>query len=43
MLPEKDKLLSKQKDVAATFNNNFGSIKDSLNQFLACPKILQCH
>ena len=31
MLLEKDKLLSKQKDVASTFNNHFGSITDSLN------------
>ena len=33
MLQEKDKLLSKQKDVASTFNKHFGSITDSLNVF----------
>ena len=33
MLFEKDKLLSKQKDVASTFNKHFGSITDSLNLF----------
>ena len=33
MLLEKDKLLSKQKDVASTFNKHFGSITDSLNLF----------
>ena len=33
MLIEKDKLLSKQKDVASTFNKRFGSITDSLNLF----------
>ena len=30
---EKNKLLSKQKDVAATFNKHFRSITDSLNLF----------
>ena len=33
MLLEKDKLLSKQKDVTAIFNKHFGSITDSLNHF----------
>ena len=33
MLLEKDKLLSKQKDVAAIFNKHLGSIKDWLNLF----------
>ena len=33
MLFEKDKLLSKQKDVAVVFNKHFGSITDSLNLF----------
>ena len=33
MLFEKDKWLSKQKDVASTFNKHFGSITDSLNLF----------
>ena len=33
MLLEKDKLLSKQNDVAAIFNKHFGSIKDYLNLF----------
>ena len=33
MLLEKDKLLSKQKNVASTFNKHFGSITDSLNLF----------
>ena len=33
MLFEKDKWLSKQKDVASTFNKHFGSINDSLNLF----------
>ena len=33
MLLERDKLLSKQKDVASTFNKHFGSISDSLNLF----------
>ena len=33
MLLEKDKLLSKQKDVTSTFNKQFGSITDSLNLF----------
>ena len=33
VLLEKDKLLSKQKDVASTFNKHFGSITDSLNLF----------
>ena len=33
MLLEKDKLLSKQKDVAPIFNKHFGSITDSLNLF----------
>ena len=33
MLLEKDKLLSKQKDVASTFSEHFGSITDSLNVF----------
>ena len=33
MLLEKDKLLSKQKEVASTFNKHFGSITDSLNLF----------
>ena len=33
MLLEKDKLLSKQKDVASTFNKYFGSITDLLNLF----------
>ena len=31
MFLEKDKLLSKQKDVASTFHKHFGSITDSLN------------
>ena len=39
MLLEKDKLLSKQKDVASTFNKLFGSITDSLNSYVG-PKIL---
>ena len=34
MLLEKDKLLSKQKNVASTFNKHIGSITDSLNLFL---------
>ena len=33
MLLEKDKLLSKQKEVASTFNIHFGSVTDSLNPF----------
>ena len=33
MLFEKDKLLSKQKDVASTFNKHFGLVTDSLNLF----------
>ena len=33
MLVEKDKLLSKQKDVASDFNKHLGSITDSLNLF----------
>ena len=33
MLLEKNKLLSKQKNVASTFNKHFGSITDSLNLF----------
>ena len=33
MLLEKDKLLSKQKDAASTFNKHFGSITGSLNLF----------
>ena len=33
MLLEKDKLLSKQKEVASTFNKHFGSITNSLNLF----------
>ena len=33
MLLEKDELLSKQKDVASTFNKYFRSITDSLNLF----------
>ena len=33
MLLEKDKLLSKQKDVTSTFNKHFGSITDLLNRF----------
>ena len=33
MLLEKDKLLSKQKDLAAIFNKHFGSITDWLNLF----------
>ena len=33
MLLEKEKLLSKQKDVPSTFNKHFGSITDSLNLF----------
>ena len=37
MLLEKDKLLSKQNDVASTFSKFFGSIKDSLNLF-SLPK-----
>ena len=32
-LLEKDKLSSKQKDVASTFNKHFGSITDLLNLF----------
>ena len=32
-LLEKDKLLSKQKDVASSFNKHFGSITDSFNLF----------
>ena len=34
MLLEKDKLFSKQKYVASTFNKHFGSITDSLNVFI---------
>ena len=34
VLLEKDKLLSKQKDVAAIFSKHFGSITDSLNLFI---------
>ena len=34
MLLEKDKLLSKQTDVAAILNKHFGSITDSLNLFI---------
>ena len=33
LLLEKDKLLSKQKDVTSAFNKHFGSITDSLNLF----------
>ena len=33
MLLEKDKLLSKQTDVAVILNKHFGSITDSLNLF----------
>ena len=33
VLLEKDKLLSKQKDVAALFSKHFGSATDSLNLF----------
>ena len=33
MLIEKDRLLSKQKDVASSFNKHFGSITDLLNLF----------
>ena len=33
MLLEKDELLSKQKEVASTFNKHFRSITDSLNLF----------
>ena len=33
ILLEKDKLSSKQKDVASTFNKHFGSITDLLNLF----------
>ena len=33
MLLEKNKLLSKQKNVASTFNKHFESITDSLNLF----------
>ena len=33
ILLEKDKLFYKQKDVAAIFNKNFGSITDYLNPF----------
>ena len=33
MLLEKEKLLSKQKDVASTFNKHFGSITDLLDLF----------
>ena len=33
MLFEKDKLLSKQRDVATIFNKHFGSIRDYLNLF----------
>ena len=33
MLLEKDKLLSKQKDIAAIFNNYLGSITDYLSLF----------
>ena len=33
MLLEQDKLLSKQKEVASTFNKHFGSVTDSLNLF----------
>ena len=33
MFLEKDRLLSKQKDVASTFNKHFESITDSLNHF----------
>ena len=34
MLLEIDKLLSKQKDIAAIFSKHFGSITDSLNLFI---------
>ena len=34
MLVEKDKLLSKQKDVASTFNKQFRSIIHSVNLFI---------
>ena len=33
MFLEKNKLLSKQKDVASTFDKHFGSVTDSLNLF----------
>ena len=33
MLLEKDKLLSKQKDVTSAFNKHFGSITELLNLF----------
>ena len=42
MLLEKDKLSSKQMDVAAIFNKHFGSITDYLISLVG-PKILQCH
>ena len=42
ILLEKNKLLSKQKDVASTFNKHFGSITDLL-KLLVHPKILHCH
>ena len=42
MLLEIDKLLSKQKDIAAIFSKHFGSITDSLNLFSG-PKIFQYH
>ena len=34
MLLEKDKMLSKQKDVASVFNKHFRSIADSLDRIL---------
>ena len=34
MLLETNKSLSRQKDVASTFNKHFGSIADSLNLFI---------
>ena len=42
ILLEKNKLLSKQKDVASTFNKHFGSLTDLL-KLLVYPKILHCH
>ena len=42
ILLEKDKLLSKQKDVASTFNKHFRSITGLL-KLLVHLKILHCH
>ena len=39
MLIEKDKLLSKQKDAASTFNKHFGSITHSSLNLFCCPEV----